>query len=550
MSHAIVTIAERAYIRARSSAAPLSRPLFQLTAIASLCVGLSMPLQAEAKVNPTTSLPIQITSNASQTADTLVLLLDNQLRCVNDSCQDAGLKKAIENEGFKGDYGQTLLLQYPIGTYARVLLLGTGDLTALSSAKAAELASKIYPLLQSTKAKVINLDGRLLEQQLEANKAARLAADMAQGLQLRSYRFDQYRTKDAKPLDWQLNVITNNQSGLQQTWQQQQAVAAGVFLARDLVNQPAADLTPSTFADAALALRDLGVKVQVLDVAQMEKLGMGAILAVGRGSDKPPRMVIAHWQGSKAAPLAIIGKGITFDTGGYNLKTDAESLVRMTSDMAGAAAALGTIKALAQQKAPVNVVAVMAMAENKISSNAFLPGDVIRSAAGLTIQITNTDAEGRLVLADAMWYANSQFKPQAMVDIATLTGAKVGALGNYYAGLFSPNESLVSQLTAAGQQVNEPLWRLPVDDRFAGEMKSEIADLRNSGKTAGASSAAWFLQQFAGNTPWAHLDIAGNAHSSSDKGVTPQGGTGFGVQLLTQWALSYQPVTNATGERN
>jgi leucyl aminopeptidase len=315
------------------------------------------------------------------------------------------------------------------------------------------------------------------------------------------------------------------------------AVNAGVFLARDLTNEPADAVYPESFAAAALELRKLGVKVEVLDEAAMARLGMGAILAVGKGSNRPPRMVIAHWQNSKQAPLAIVGKGITFDTGGYNLKTDATSIVRMNSDMAGAAAVLGTIKALALQNAPVNVVAVMALAENKISDRAMLPGDVIKSGSGLTIQVGNTDAEGRLVLADGLWYARDKYKPRAIVDIATLTGSKVGALGNYYAGIFSEHEALTQQLTSAGRQVDEEVWQLPLNSKFADEMKSDIADLNNNGKTTGASSAAWFLQQFTGDTPWAHLDIAGNALSSSDKGVHVTGATGYGVRLLTEWAL-------------
>jgi len=249
-------------------------------------------------------------------------------------------------------------------------------------------------------------------------------------------------------------------------------------------------------------------------------------------------MVIVQWEGSKQQPLALVGKGVTFDTGGYNLKTQADSILRMTSDMAGAAAVLGTMHTLAKQKAPVNVVGLIPLAENMISDRAYLPGDVVTAGNGKTIEIINTDAEGRMLLADALWYAEQNFKPRAMVDIATLTGAKVGAVGSYYAGLFSKNDALVAQLNQAGETVNEKVWRLPLSDEMLPELKSRIADLRNTGSSTGASTAALFLQQFVKDTPFAHLDIAGNALSSSNRGLQTEGGTGFGVRLLTEWVLT------------
>ncbi len=248
--------------------------------------------------------------------------------------------------------------------------------------------------------------------------------------------------------------------------------------------------------------------------------------------------MIVHWEGSKQAPVALIGKGITFDTGGYNLKTQADSILRMTSDMAGAAAVLGTMHTLAKQKAPVNVVGLMALAENMISERAYLPGDVITAGNGKTIEIINTDAEGRLVMADALFYAETNFKPRAIVDIATLTGSKVGALGSYYAGIFSKDDNLVAQLTQAGEKTQEKLWRLPMTDEMLPELKSRIADLRNTGSSTGASTAALFLQQFVKDTPFAHLDIAGNALSSSNRGLQTEGATGYGVRLLTEWVLT------------
>lgn len=445
--------------------------------------------------------------------------------------KDATVQKIIQQEKFSGKHGKKLEILAPVSGYQRVLLLGAGDSNKLNQVIATELGAELAAYLDKSHAEKVTVDTTTLS-------SAAASAWFGQGIELRSYRFEKYKTKAESKKPQQVELVVSDLKATQQALSKAQSVNQGVFLARDLINEPAAAIYPESFAQQALELKKLGVKVEVLDVAAMEKLGMGALLAVGKGSQRPPRLVVAHYQNSQQAPLAIVGKGITFDTGGYNLKTDGASIVRMTSDMAGAAAALGTVKALALQKAEVNVVAVMALAENMISDRAMLPGDILKSASGLTIQVNNTDAEGRLVLADGLWYAREKFKPRAMVDIATLTGAKVGALGSYYAGLFSEHEALVQQLTLAGQQVDEEVWRLPLNSKLKGEMKSDLADLSNTGKTTGASTAAWFLQQFTGDTPWAHLDIAGNALASSDKGVQVTGGTGFGVRILTQWVLT------------
>lgn len=489
---------------------------------------LSLALSAAFSAQAATSISF---SQQAQNADTQVLLVspDSLKQQQHPMLQDARVQQAINAEQFSAQYGKKLELLAPATGVSRLLLLGTGDTAQLTAAKTNTLGGDLTAYLQGKSSlDQASIDATVLDQHAPA---------LAQGMELRAYTFDKYHTRKSKPKDLKLALVVPDQRVAATRFEALAAVNAGVFLARDLTNEPADAVYPESFAAAALELKKLGVKVEVLDEAAMARLGMGAILAVGKGSNRPPRMVIAHWQNSKQAPLAIVGKGITFDTGGYNLKTDAASIIRMNSDMAGAAAVLGTVKALALQNAPVNVVAVMALAENKISDRAMLPGDVIKSASGLTIQVGNTDAEGRLVLADGLWYARDKYKPRAIVDIATLTGSKVGALGNYYAGIFSEHEALTQQLTSAGRQVDEEVWQLPLNSKFADEMKSDIADLNNNGKTTGASSAAWFLQQFTGDTPWAHLDIAGNALSSSDKGVHVTGATGYGVRLLTEWAL-------------
>ena len=489
---------------------------------------LSLALSAAFSAQAATSISF---SQQAQSADTQVVLVspDSLKQQQHPMLQDARVQQAINAEQFSAQYGKKLELLAPATGVSRLLLLGTGDTAQLTAAKTNTLGGDLTAYLQGKSSlDQASIDATVLDQHAPA---------LAQGMELRAYTFDKYHTRKSKPKDLKLALVVPDQRVAATRFEPLAAVNAGVFLARDLTNEPADAVYPESFAAAALELKKLGVKVEVLDEAAMARLGMGAILAVGKGSNRPPRMVIAHWQNSKQAPLAIVGKGITFDTGGYNLKTDAASIFRMNSDMAGAAAVLGTVKALALQNAPVNVVAVMALAENKISDRAMLPGDVIKSASGLTIQVGNTDAEGRLVLADGLWYARDKYKPRAIVDIATLTGSKVGALGNYYAGIFSEHEALTQQLTSAGRQVDEEVWQLPLNSKFADEMKSDIADLNNNGKTTGASSAAWFLQQFTGDTPWAHLDIAGNALSSSDKGVHVTGATGYGVRLLTEWAL-------------
>ena len=479
---------------------------------------------------------IEMNQKAELDADTLVLLVSPEQLAQSSSAvlQHKAIQHAIKTAEFKAKKAAQLDVLAEVAGYNRVVLLGTGEPEDLTAATSNNLGADIAAWMKKDNASSFTVDTAAVQSALSN---ADFAAQLAHGIELRSYRFDRYFTKNQVEKAKKLEILVTDEKAAQRQFSKLQAVTQGVFLARDLVNEPAAGLTPETFAAQAKALEKLGVKVRVLDVPAMEKLGMGALLAVGKGSNRPPRLVVAHWQGSEQKPLAIVGKGITFDTGGYNLKTDSDSIVRMTSDMAGAAAALGTIKALALQKAPVNVVAVMAMAENMVSDKAMLPGDVLKSAAGLTIQVTNTDAEGRLVLADALWYANKEFQPRAMVDIATLTGAKVGAVGTYYAGLFSEQQSLVDQLTLAGEKVDEPVWRLPLGSQFADEIESDIADMKNTGSSTGASTAAWFLKQFTGDTPWAHLDIAGNALSRKDHEVNTKGATGYGVRLLTEWAL-------------
>jgi len=313
------------------------------------------------------------------------------------------------------------------------------------------------------------------------------------------------------------------------------AIGAGVTVARELANRPGNHCTPSFLAEEAQRLgKAHGLKVEVLDRKDIDKLGMGAFLAVAQGSEQAPKFIVARWQGAgrKDAPVVLVGKGITFDTGGISLKPAAE-MDEMKFDMGGAASVLGTLRALAQLKAPVNVVGLIAATENMPGGRAVKPGDVVTTMSGQTVEILNTDAEGRLILCDALTYAE-RLKPTAVVDIATLTGACVIALGHLRSGLFCPDDALAGELLRAGDQAHDPCWRMPVDDDYGEALKSHFADMANVGPRAGgAITAAMFLKRFAGKFPWAHLDIAGTAWKSG----AAKGATGRPVALLTHFVL-------------
>jgi len=305
-------------------------------------------------------------------------------------------------------------------------------------------------------------------------------------------------------------------------------------MARDLVNEPPNVLYPEEFAKRATGLRKLGVEVEVLDVPAMKKLGMGALLGVAQGSERPGRTVLMHYNGGKRGeqPVAFIGKGVCFDTGGISIK-GAASMEDMKGDMGGAAGVVGLIQALAARKAKVNVIGAIGLVENMPDGNAQRPGDIVTSMSGQTIEIINTDAEGRLVLADVLWYVATKFKPKFMIDLATLTGAIMVALGTEHAGLFSNNDELADRLIQAGQETGEKVWRMPLGPEYDKLIDSQFADMKNTGSRHGGSiTAAQFLQRFVNDTPWAHLDIAGTAMGAPKSEINQSWGSGYGVRLL------------------
>ena len=358
------------------------------------------------------------------------------------------------------------------------------------------------------------------------------------GLKLKSYEFNIYKSKKDKKII-SINVIGNINKVTSQNELRFRAIEKGTFFARDLVSEPPNVLNPKEYSNRLLKLRKLGIKVTVYNESQMKKLGMHSLLGVGQGSINESFLVTLEWNGNKKdkkAPLSFVGKGVCFDTGGISLKP-AKFMEEMKYDMAGSAVVAGLIQTLATRKAKVNAVGVVGLVENMPGGNAQRPGDIVKAYNGKTIEVLNTDAEGRLVLADALSFTEAKFKPRLMIDLATLTGAIIMALGEEYAGLFSNNDDLSNKLFKAGEKVKEKVWRLPLHDNYDKLMNSPIADIQNINYSGGAGSitAAQFLQRFVTNkTPWAHLDIAGMAFSKKAANLNPGGATGFGVRLLNQ----------------
>lgn len=451
-----------------------------------------------------------------------------------DAASQGALRRAATAAGFKGDKGSKLDLP-GFASYERVLLVGTGkghvDALALRDIG----GSVAQHFVSSHSGEPVNL--------YWGGNDSGAAAQLALGATLGQYRFDKYKSK-SQPVTGDLLIRTPAGAAAASQWQSEwKPVAEAVNFARDLVSEPANTLYPESFvARVREQARGLPVTLEVLDVAAMEKLGMGGILAVGQGSARPPRMLLLRYNGAAqgTAPLAFVGKGITFDSGGISIKGN-DGMWRMKYDMAGAAASTAAVLALAGRRAPVNAVAVAALAENMPSGTADRPGDVIRTASGKTFEVMSTDAEGRMVLVDALWYVQRQDKPKVIIDIATLTGSIVTALGNDYAGLFSRDDRLANQLYQSGQNSGNWVWRMPLLDSYGPMLASPIADMRNGGGRPGSGTAAWFLGEWvAPATPWAHVDIAGMAWiESAGKPTSPAGATAFGVLLFDQFVRDH-----------
>ncbi len=363
------------------------------------------------------------------------------------------------------------------------------------------------------------------------------AEDLALGIALRCYDFDAHKTEDS---DTPGTVTISHQKPdqVEAAFAPMYAVADGVRMTRDLTNEPANVLTTTEFADRLAEMAELGLEVEVLDEDKLAELGMRTLLSVGQGSDSPSKVVVMQWNGGDKddAPLALVGKGVVFDTGGISLKP-AGGMEDMTMDMGGAGVVAGTMRALAKRKAKANVVGLVGLVENMPSGNATRPGDVVKSMKGDTVEIINTDAEGRLVLCDVMWYAQERFEPVGMIDLATLTGAIIIGLGHENAGVFSNNDTFCDAFLKSAQAEDEGAWRMPLGEAYDKQLKSRIADMKNvGGRPAGSITAAQFLQRFVKDeTPWIHLDIAGVASVASETSYAPKGATGWGVRALSRF---------------
>ena len=449
-----------------------------------------------------------------------------------DEATGGAIARALKSAEFKGAKGKTCTILAPGAGLSHVVAVGLG--------KPAEVTPHVLNEAGGHAA------GALLREAAATVATGTLqptqAAEVALGAVLRAYRFDRYRTKerpDDKPKLAKLTLLTGDPARGKTAWEPLQAIAKGVFISRDLVSEPPNVLNPAEMADRCRKLTELGLKVEVLGPKEMTRLGFGALLGVSQGSVNEPRMVVMQWHGasgngrkSKGKPLAFIGKGVTFDTGGISIKP-AGGMEDMKWDMAGAGTVVGLMAALAGRRAKVDAVGLVGLVENMPSGSAQRPGDVVKSYSGQTIEVINTDAEGRLVLADVLWYCQEKFDPRFMVDLATLTGAMIVALGHEYAGMFSNDDALAQKLASAGQATNEKLWRFPLDDAYDRLIRSDIADMKNiGGRPAGSISAAQFIQRFVNKKPWAHLDIAGVAWSTRDAPTVPKGATAFAVRLL------------------
>jgi len=450
------------------------------------------------------------------------------------------LKRAMAASRFTGKPDELLDLLGPTGIKAdRVLLVGIGEPDRLDELKMQAIGGQLVAHLNQAGVKeatcLIGLEGAA-----DAAAAIERAAQYAYGARLRAYRFDRYRTKEAKekkPSLTKLAFMVDGAARARRRFGVLDKVAAGVRFTRDLVSEPPNVIYPESLAERARALTKLGVKVEVFGEKRLRGMRANALLAVGQGSAHESRMVVMRWNGAPAGrrkpPIAFVGKGVTFDTGGISLKPPA-GMADMKWDMGGSAVVLGLMQALAGRKAKVDAVGVVGLVENMPSGTAQRPSDIVTSMSGQTIEVLNTDAEGRLVLADAMWYCQNRFRPRFMVDLATLTGAIITSLGNEYAGLFSNNDELAERLLAAGAATGEKIWRLPLHENYDKLIDCDVADVANisSSQGGGSITAAQFLQRFVNERPWAHLDIAGVTWSKKDAATVPKGATGFGVRLL------------------
>ena len=446
------------------------------------------------------------------------------------------IKQAMKVVNFDYKDNNQLDLILPKGSKSdRIIILGLDKNSSFSDLSLGKLGSSITTILN---------DKKIKEASLVINYKTFNASEVAlllYGIFLNTYRFNKYFS-DKKKIRanhlQKIDLFSKDYVKIKNEWKRFNAIKEGVFLTRDLVSEPSNNLTPLLLSEEALKLRKTGLKVERLDEKKLKKLKMGALLGVAQGSSNKPYVVTLEWRGNKSKKTmdyTFVGKGVTFDTGGISIKPSG-GMEEMKYDMGGSAVVLGLMKALALRKTKANVSAIIGLVENMPSGTAQRPGDVVKSMSGQTIEVINTDAEGRLVLADILWYAQKKFQPKKIVDLATLTGAIIVSIGQEKAGMFSNDIGFADEVTKLGLKVGEEVWNMPVDDSYEKDIRSDIADMKNvgSGRGAGSTAGAIFLKRFIQNTTWMHLDIAGVTWAKADRPMTPKGGSGFGVRLLEE----------------
>jgi len=450
------------------------------------------------------------------------------------------LAKAFKAANFKGKAGEVVQVLAPsnIG-YSRMLVFGLGKAREVTTISAENVGAGIAAKLLRSGEKSITVMANTPKD--VKTKSGQFAAHVAAGVRLRAYHFSKYLTKQPENKKARLEEVTiiTADKAAESNYAEIDQVIDGVYMTRDLISEPANVVYPKSFAAAIKTLEKDGVEVEILGEKELEKIGMGALLGVGQGSDRESHVAIMKWNGGKKgeAPVALVGKGVTFDTGGISLKPGA-GMEEMKWDMGGAGIVTGTMKALALRGAKANVVGIVGLVENMPSAKAQRPGDVVKSLSGQTIEVINTDAEGRLLLADVLWYCQDRFKPKAMIDLATLTGAMIVALGRgQYAGFFTSDEGIAKALTKAGEESGDKVWRFPLTDEYDKLINCDIADMKNvgDGVNAGSITAAQFLQRFTNDVPWAHIDVAGMVWTLKPGRVWEKGATGYGVRLLDRY---------------
>ncbi|MFV9875999.1 MAG: leucyl aminopeptidase [Rickettsiales endosymbiont of Dermacentor nuttalli] len=448
----------------------------------------------------------------------------------------------LENyHNFKGKKGDQLIVTHTEhNIIITFFLMGIGKKAELTNLDFMHFGGEMTAILNAKKIKNALV---ILDQNFISSDKDCLA--IGEGICLRHYQFLKYKTKKLEEHTLSLEsitLITEYAKNVQENFSNSIHIVEGVHFARDLVSEPPNVLYPESYAERCQELVKLGIEVEVLGYKEMEKLGLGALLGVAQGSTREPKLVVMQWNGKDNvdAPIAFVGKGVTFDSGGISIKPSA-GMEDMKYDMAGSATVAGLMRALAARKAKVNAVGIIGLVENMPDGNAQRSSDVVYTMSGQTVEVLNTDAEGRLVLADALWYCQDRFKPKFMINLATLTGAIVVTLGEICAGLFSNDDDLSQKLLDTSNTVGEKLWRLPLDPAYDKQIESEIADMQNISNSRGAGSitAAQFLQRFVNDVPWAHLDIAGVAWTKKDLPLTPKGATAFGVRLLNEFVKTY-----------